>query len=277
MHETRLTLVAPPATRYSKDLFTGLFAGSGMTAPVLATLVALAGSLIGMWLTGASRRARVVVPFSAGVLVGVAAFFLLPELISELGWPAALLLVAGGYALLFGINRYVYPVCPTCSHDHNHNECATVLHGFAAPLVSATALHAFLDGWGITTAEGAATAGVRVLVPVAIALHKLPEGIALGGILRASMKSRLATFGWCVLAEGTTVIGGAVGLALAPHLGVAWVSYPLGLAAGVFVYLGTHAVHEEWKRRGPAPAFVPALTGAAGAAVLQQGVHALLR
>lgn len=262
---------------YSKDLLAGWFSSSGMGAPIVATLVALAGSVLGLWLTGLRQRARLVVPFSAGVLVGVALFFLLPELVGELGWAPALLLFLAGYLLLFLVNRYISPVCPTCSHDHNHNECATLLHGFAAPLISATALHAFLDGWSISTAEGAATAGVRLAVPVAIALHKLPEGVALGGILRASMKSRLTTFGWCVLAEGTTVVGGAVGLAMAPHLGVRWTSYPLGIAAGCFVYLATHAIHEEWKRRGLLPAFAPALTGVAGAAVVQQSVRALLR
>ena len=254
-----------------------MFTGQGMGVPVAATLVALAGALLGMWLTSASRRARVVVPFSAGVLVGVAVFFLLPELGEELGWSKALLLFGAGYALLFAVNRYLYPVCPTCSHDHNHNECATVLHGFAAPLIAATAIHAFFDGWSITTAEGAVTAGVRLAVPVAISLHKLPEGIALGGILRASVKSRWATFGWCVVAEGATIPGAALGLAMAPHLGTRWIGYPLAVAAGCFLYLGSHAIHEEWKRRGPVPAFMPALTGAAGAAIAQQGVHALLR
>jgi hypothetical protein len=36
-------------------------------------------------------------------------------------------------------------------------------------------------------------------------------------------------------------------------------------------------VHEEWKRRGPVPAFMTALTGAAGAAALQQGVQVWFR
>jgi hypothetical protein len=53
--------------------------------------------------------------------------------------------------------------------------------------------------------------------------------------------------------------------------------YPLGLAAGWLSYLGFHAIHGEWKRRGTAPIFMPALTGAAGAAALQQGVRVLFR
>jgi zinc transporter ZupT len=82
---------------------------------------------------------------------------------------------------------------------------------------------------------------------------------------------------WCVLAEGTTLVGGVAGLLMAPHLGTAWIMYPLGLTAGWLFYLGYHAVHEEWKRRGAAPAFLSALAGVAAAAVIQRGAEALFR
>jgi zinc transporter ZupT len=89
------------------------------------------------------------------------------------------------------------------------------------------------------------------------------------------MRSRWTTLGWCALAQGCTVAGGGLGLALAPHMGSHWVTYPLAVAGGCFFYLGFHAVHEEWKRRGAGSAFVPALTGGAAAAVLQRGFHAI--
>jgi zinc transporter ZupT len=151
------------------------------------------------------------------------------------------------------------------------------LHGFAVPLVAATAVHAFLDGWSMATVQAVAGMYVRVTVPLAVGLHKIPEGMALGAILWASMRSRPAAFAWCVAAESCTLLGGAVGLVLAPKLGAVWILYPLAVAGGCFFFLGFHAIHEEWKRRGPLPAMMPALTGAAGAAALQQGVHALFR
>jgi zinc transporter ZupT len=233
--------------------------------------------MLGLWLTGLRRRLRAVLPLSAGVLLGVALFGLLPEMVLETGWVAGLLLFAGGYGLLFVLNHYAWPVCPGCSHNHDHSHCAAELHGFAAPLIVAAALHSFLDGWSIATSQLAAPLGLRVAVPVAVALHKLPEGIAFGGILRASVKSRGAAVAWCALAEGTTLLGGLAGLIMAPHLGTQWITYPLGLTAGWLTYLGYHAVHEEWKSRGPAPAFASALTGMVGAAALQRGAEALLR
>jgi zinc transporter ZupT len=250
---------------------------TGIGPALAATVIAVGSSGLGLWLGGARERARLVVPFSAGVLLGVALFGLFPEMAEEIGWTMSALLFASGYAVLFAVNRFAYPVCPSCSHDHDHNSCSTVLHGFAIPLVTATAVHACLDGWSMSAVQSVAPLGIRVTLPLAVALHKIPEGIALGAILWASMRSRPAAFAWAVAAESCTALGGLVALGLAPKLGTTWILYPLGVAGGCFFFLGIHAVHEEWKRRGPVPAFMPALTGAAGAAALQQGVHALFR
>jgi zinc transporter ZupT len=247
-----------------------------MALPGLATVVGLAGAAVGVWLTGAHQRIRVVVPFSAGVLLGVALFGLVPELAIGSGWTTTLLLFAGGYLMLFAVNRFAYPVCPTCAHDHDHNACVTELHGFALPLAAAAMLHSFLDGWSVTTTEVAAL-GLRVAVPLAILMHKIPEGIALGGILRASVKTRPRALGWCAIAEGTTLLGGIAGLWMSPHLGSRWTAYPIGLTAGWLFYLGYHAVHEETKRRGLGPALASAVCGMGGAALIQRGAEALLR
>jgi zinc transporter ZupT len=250
---------------------------SGIVISVLATAVGLSGAALGLWLTSLRRRARIVVPFSAGVLLGVALFGLVPELAGEAGWSASLLLLVGGWMVLFAVDRFGYPVCPTCAHDHDHVACATELHGFAGPLVAGAALHAFLDGWGIAASQWAAEPGLRIAVPLAVALHKLPEGIALGGILLASVKRRGVAMAWSALAEGATLLGSAAGLFLAPNLGTRWTIYPLGLAAGWLCYLGYHAVHEEWRRRGPAQAFVSAGAGLLGAAVIQRSAESLFR
>lgn len=250
---------------------------AGMSMALLATLAAALGALLGLSLTGLRRSPRLAVSFSGGLLLGVASFGLLPEVVSEIGWTAATILFAAGYALLMLVDRYVYPVCPSCSHDHDHDACAATLHGFAGPLIVATAFHAFLDGWSIATSQWAGTGGVRVALPLALALHKIPEGIALGAILRASVRARITAFGLCLLTESATLLGAGCGLAMAPRLGVRWLHYPLAIAGGCFFYLGFHAVHAEWRRRKTWMAFVPGVTGAAGAAVLQRGVETFLR
>jgi zinc transporter ZupT len=268
-----------------------------MVAPALATAVGVAAAAVGVRLTGIERHgakktspsrslSQAALPFSAGVLLGVALFGLLPELAVEAGWPVSLLLFGGGYGLLIVVDQYMYPVCPTCAHSHDHSSCASELHGFAAPLLAAAAIHSFLDGWSMALAQvaGAQTAarhglslGLNLAVPLAVTLHKIPEGIALGGIVRAAVGSRMHALAGCILAEGCTIIGAGIGLSLAPRLGAAWIVYPLGITAGWIFYLGFHAIHEEWKRRGAAPAFVSALTGLAGAAMMQRGAESWFR
>ena len=248
-----------------------------LTMTLLATAVALAGAMAGIYLTGARQSTRFFVPFSGGLLVGVALFGLLPELAQEIGWLPGAMLFLAGYGVLRLIDRSWYPVCPSCSHDHDHATCTAVLHGFAAPLVAATGVHAFLDGWSIATAQWAGDSDLRLALPLAVALHKVPEGIALGVILRAAVPSRPAALGWCLAAELPTLFGGAIGLALAPRMGAHWLHYPLAVAGGCFFYLGLHAVHGEWRRQSSWRAWVPALAGTGGAAALQLGVRTLIR
>ncbi|HEY7389215.1 MAG TPA: ZIP family metal transporter [Bryobacteraceae bacterium] len=269
-------------------MLASLIQSRGVFAPALATAVGIGAAGLGVWLSSLERRKsqkavpRVVLPFSAGVLLGVALFGLLPELAFEAGWGASLALFGLGYGALLAVDRYVQPVCPTCSHPHHHDDPGGgELAGFAVPLVLAAALHSFLDGWSIGLVESgpqhAATLGLRLAVPLAVTLHKIPEGIALGGILRAASGTRGHALAGCVAAEGCTILGGALGLLMTPALGTGWILYPLGLTAGWIFYLGFHAVHEEWKHGGAIPAFFPALTGLAGAAVIQRGAEALFR
>jgi zinc transporter ZupT len=241
---------------------------AGMLMPLLATMVAVCGAALALRVDG-SGHARPMIPFSAGLLVGVAVFGLFPETGGAIGWlPSAALFVCG-YVALFSIDRFVTPVCPSCSRGHDHSHCDMELHGFAMPMIAATSFHAMLDGWGVTAGEG-----VGLALPLAVILHKIPEGIALGAILRAAIPSRWRAFAWCAAVESATLAGGAIGLRASTT--ASWTQYALAAAAGCFFYLGFHAVHEEWRRRGNW-AFVPALTGAAGAAALQQGFRVFPR
>ncbi len=249
----------------------------GMAMAMAATLAAALGAVLGLSLTGLRSSARRMVGFSGGLLAGVALFGLLPEVGEEIGWPTGVLLLAAGYLLLLGIDRNVYAVCPTCSHDHDHEDCSSTLHGFAAPLIVAATLHAFLDGWSIATSQSAAAVGLRVSLPLALCLHKIPEGIALGAILRASTSSRGRAFAWCLAAESATLFGAGSGLEMASRVTARWLHYPLAVAGGCLLYLGYHAVHAEWRNRRSWSALVPGATGAAGAAVLQLAVEALSR
>ena len=248
---------------------------SVLDLPVLATLVAVASAAAGVLLLGHARHTSMLIPLSGGLLIGVAAFGLIPELVLDIGWLRGVALVAAGYALLKVLDRFAFSVCPSCAHDHSHENCVEPLHGFAGPLLAATTIHAFVDGWGLVAVQvGTRTPGAGTAFAAALLLHKIPEGLALGTILRASVNTEWTALALCAAVESATIAGGATGFWLTP---AGWVSYPLAIAGGTFLFLGVHAVHSDWKRRGARPAFIPALAGAAGAALLQQGLRIAAR
>jgi zinc and cadmium transporter len=233
--------------------------------PILITLVAILSAAAGVWLTSFTGLSRRLVPFGGGVLLGVALFWVLPEMADFFTWQGAVLWLAGGFLFLAAVDRFVYPVCPACSPSHQHDHCATRLHGFALPLLIAAALHSGLDGWSAAASQ---SAGFSMALIGGIAVHKIPEGLALGVIARASLGTRAAALAWCALAQMATIGGAAVESVLAPHLSSQGLHALLALAGGSFLYLGGHAVHGELRRSGT-PTLVPAFAGVAGSSVLR--------
>jgi zinc transporter ZupT len=232
--------------------------------PFVITAIAILSAACGVWLTSLRAWSRRLVPFSGGLLIGVALFWVLPEMAQFFNWINALAWTVLGLVALWAIDRFVYPVCPSCSHPHGHDDCAATLHGFAPPLLLAAGLHSALDGWSLSAAHDSVTLGPAFVM--AIAVHKVPEGLALGVIARAAMDSRRAALGWCALAESATLLGAALEVALAPYLGPRVLHLLLALAGGTFLYLGAHAVHGEFRRRGNGgvvAAIYPALAGIA--------------
>ncbi|MDP9171776.1 MAG: ZIP family metal transporter [Acidobacteriota bacterium] len=208
--------------------------------PVVAAAIAVACARLAMELAQ-GRRARVLIPLSGGLLAGVAVFGLIPEIAHESGWPITLALAATGYGALALLDRSGFPVCPGCSHGQE----------FARTLVAATAVHAFIDGWGMVAAGNRGV--VSAAIVSAMLLHKIPEGLALGAMLRVSAAG--SPLGMAVLAEAPTVAGGVVGLwaTLGTTSRGDWVNYPLALVAGSFLFLGLHAILPQgfrlrWRR-----------------------------
>ncbi len=234
--------------------------------PFTITFIAILGAACGVWLTSVHALSRRLVPFSGGALIGISIFWVLPEMAGYLRWPIAMAWIAAGFGLLWMIDRYVYPVCPACSPGHEHDRCETRLHGFATPLLAAAALHSALDGWTSVAAQSSSFGGALVL---GIAVHKIPEGIALGVIARAALERRGPALAWCAAAESATLAGAGLESLLAPFIGTFGLHALLALAGGSFLYLGGHAVHGESQRSGSAPAYVSALTGVAGSSVLR--------
>ncbi|HZL56445.1 MAG TPA: hypothetical protein VFC21_05160, partial [Bryobacteraceae bacterium] len=119
-----------------------------MAAPIAAGLIAIAFGMASIALAG-GRRMRYIVPVSGLLLAGVALFGLIPELARQIGWTRTVLPAFAGYSVLAILDRRGYAVCPSCSHGET----------FAGSLVAATAVHAFIDGWGIAASRNQGAVG----------------------------------------------------------------------------------------------------------------------
>jgi zinc and cadmium transporter len=214
-----------------------------MQLSLFAALIGIAGACAGAYVPPAHGRARLLVPVSGAILLAVSLFSILPEMAGEAGWLRAGILYGCGYSLLYVIDRYIHPVCPSCSHTHDHLHCEVELHGFSVPLVIATAIHSFVDGWAMAVAQNAATGSMRTTIPIAVLLHKIPEGLALGVMLRASLKSPGTAAAWGFAAESATAVGALLAMSLLPGASPVWARDLLAVAGGTFLYLGFHAVH----------------------------------
>lgn len=228
--------------------------------------LALAGVALGIRLAAVPEASRLIVPFSGGLLIGIALFWVLPEVATHSGWGQALGGILIGFAILWMIDRFLYPVCPACSHTHEHASCLNTLHGFAAPLILAASTHSFFDGWSVAISQEQASNDLKMAFVLGIGIHKVPEGLALGVLLLAATGSVRKAGLSSVAIQACMGLGAAAALLLSRYVGS---DVFLSVAAGVFVYLGYHAIEGQSRNRGLGNIVMPALTGAAGAAVLR--------
>jgi zinc transporter ZupT len=215
-----------------RALYSKRLALSRSSPAIFAAALAILCAIAGARFEGGAARGRILVPVSGALLIAVALFGIAPELVRGAGWLSTIGLAAAAYVALYLLDAQGHPVCPSDSHGES----------FAASLAIATAFHAFLDGWGLSVIRAAATGAAPTAIFGAILLHKIPEGLALGAMLRASMPSLAGALAVAATAELMTVAGGVVGLWSPPAV---WVNYPLALALGAFIFLGTHALRGE--------------------------------
>lgn len=231
-----------------------------MAIAFVLTLLAFSGIAVGVFLGQSRTPSAHIAAAGGGLLSGIAAFWLLPEMVETSGWLAGLLLIAFGCALLWVLEH-------TLIHGgHSHHD------GVVGPLLAAAAVHSFLDGWSVRVFSAESLA--RVAVPLGLALHKIPEGVALGLLTRKSVSSAWKTLVLAGTVEALTLVGAWVepqanrsGTAL---LGAWWTEIVLGIVAGTFLYLGLHTAVPARRRRGVLPIFFLTVAIAGVAALLHR-------
>ena len=236
---------------------------------VVAVSMAALGALIAISFKKISHLGLcLLISFAAGALLAVAVFDIIPESLQLVGWKAGLAGVVLGYALFSALTKFVFHVCPACSATH------TELNFKALTLTMMVTLgvHSFMDGLAIYSGC-LVTSGVGVLILIAVAYHKLPEGMALALVARNSGMSRSRSLAFSVGMEAsTTIAGGLVGfLTLVPGSSH-WVGVVLGVVAGGFLYVVLHALLSEAVKHHPRSSLAAVLAGALSIGLAAYGI-----
>jgi ZIP Zinc transporter len=245
---------------------------------ILAFALAVGGGALGATLGTSHKRLCALISLGAGTLLGVTVFAILPETMHELNWWELLLALGSGYAVFALISKYVFHVCPACAASHFDEATTHRFSEIASAMMLALAIHCTVDGLAMAAgnasqdqpvpaiATGAAattTPPAPVAKPVtastaaaesrityfsiilAVCVHKVPEGLALGALLLGAGLKRNAILGWVVSVEATTLLGGAIGIIFLPSVSQFWLAAALAHAGGGFLFLASHAVLGE--------------------------------
>ncbi len=209
-----------------------------MAVAWLLTVLALAGIGAGVLLGQARTFSSQLGAAGGGLLTGIAVFWLLPEIAETSGWIRALLLTVAACALMLLLDRLL------AHTGHSPGE------GVIGPLLAAAAVHSFLDGWSVRAFSGQPLADVAV--PVGLAMHKVPEGVALGWITHKSLGSASKAVAVSAAVECVTIAGAFVepraNQSGQAEFGAWWTAVVLAILAGSFLFLGCHALWPGWKR-----------------------------
>src|SRR5665213_958891 len=206
--------------------------------------IALAGGMSSAWLARTHRQLCAFISLGAGTLLGVVLCGIVPECLESLKMWEFLLAGASGYYLFALVTKYVYHICPACAASHFDEATTHRLAEFATAMMFALAIHCTVDGLALAAGNEEASP-VGLSITFAICVHKFPEGLALGALLRGGGVSRLKTL-WLVAAvESTTILGGLIGWFFLHDASNFWLALALANAAGGFLYLAVHAVIGE--------------------------------
>jgi ZIP family zinc transporter/zinc and cadmium transporter len=212
----------------------------------LAFALAVGGGVLGATLGTSHKRLCALISIGAGSLLGVTVFAILPETLHGLNWWQLTLGLASGYAVFALISKYIFHVCPACAASHFDEATTHHFSEIASAMMLALAIHCTVDGLAMAAGGDKSTShATGFTIVLAVCVHKIPEGLALGALLLGAGLSRKGIIYRVMAVEATTLLGGAIGLIFFPNVSAFWISIALAHAGGGFLFLATHAVLGE--------------------------------
>ncbi len=227
----------------------------GLMGGVAGFVATAAGALPALFLRRISHRTEdTMLGLAAGMMLAASSFSLiLPGLaageeITGSGSLGGLVVVVGlalGVLLMLGLDDFT-------PHEHAHlgaHGAGTERVGRVWLFVFAIALHNLPEGMAIGVSFARGDLGVGLPLTTAIALQDIPEGLAVAMALKAAGLSPQRAVSVAAASGLMEPIGALLGIGLASGLALA---YPigLGLAAGAMIFVVSHEVIPETHRNG---------------------------
>jgi ZIP family zinc transporter len=177
-----------------------------MTLLLIAVGAFVATLLGGVFALRFKDKLHLILGFSAGAVVGVALFDLLPESIVLAGSNHSVSfttsLVGLGFVVYLVLDRLVL------FHSHGENDESNNSQRHSKGVLGAASLaaHSFLDGVAIGLAFQVSSA-VGAIVAVAVLVHDFSDGINTVGFILRTHGSRRRAFSWLLLDAAAPVVG----------------------------------------------------------------------
>lgn len=203
------------------------------TIILIALATAVSTFLGGILALRLKDKLHLVLGFSAGAVIGVAFFDLLPEAINltqgkyEISTITTFLVL--GFALFMVLDRFFV------LHTHHDGEdCHNANHSGRLGAGSLS-VHSFLDGLAIGLAFHVSIA-VGAVVATAVLVHDFSDGINTVGLILKNNGSRKEAFKWLLLDSIAPILG--VTSTLFFTLPSSILGLALAVFSGFFVYIG---------------------------------------
>jgi ZIP family zinc transporter len=228
-----------------------------MNAVLLSLITFISTSVGGLCALRFRDRLHLVLGFTAGVLLGVVSFDLLPEsfeLSRRVGsdGQAALVALAGGFFLFHGLKKFVLAY-RAHRGDYAHDRHPSVGVLWAVALIG----HSFMDGVGIGLAFQVSQA-VGLTVALAVIAHDFCDGLNTVSLMLAHRNTAARALGMLALDAVAPVLGAASTFAYSVP-DETLVLY-LGFFAGFLLYIGASDILPQARSRSGSSAAM-SLTG----------------
>lgn len=216
---------------------------SSLVLVIISLAAFLATALGGLFALRFNDRLHLILGFSAGAVVGVAFFDLLPESIALAGTSFSVATITSAVALGFVAYLFLDRVITLHAHtdENGHGERSVLGAG-------SLSFHSLLDGIAIGLSFQVSLA-VGAIVSIAVLAHDFSDGINTVGLILKNGGTKQSAFRWLAV----DAVAPALGIASTTFFSVPQQALGIVLAVfcGFFMYIGASDLLPESHHRHP--------------------------